>query len=669
MIWNGYTPATVLPVVAVLGVILVILYLLRVRRRVRVVPYLGLWKQVAFRRRKWVEHVRRAVSLLLWLLMAALVALALMDPRVEEDNEARRHVVVVIDTSASMGAAYDGEGCSTRFECAIRDARTYVDNMTLTDRMTIIEAAGNVHATGPFTDDQRVLHDALDRLSVRAASADIGDAMKLAAQLSQGRASAQILLLSDGQFAPDEADVSSIPLTVALEQKTYGEPAQNLAIEAFNVRRYIANRLAFEAFLRIRNGFDRPVTAKVRIYNLAQDAQKLTDNATVIAEKTLTLAAGTAEVRLYDNLTLTAGRMAVRVTVIDPADAGDILSEDDIAYARVPDFARPDILAVTPGNLYLEAALLLNENYRVHIVRPEAVATDGRLDLATLAAAHDLVILDNSYHNLPAVDHADAPGRVLWINPRSGETPFAQKSVSDPVIERVNPRHAVSRWLSLKNLNIREAGVFQNVKSDDMILRAIEGPLIVSHRTETQRMLAVGFSLVESDLIFRVALPVLLINAVDWFMDEGGEPVLARQTGEAWHIRVPEGMSKATLTLPSGRTRDSIPAYNSQMTIYGDEAGIYVLRDENNAARTYEFAANFANPEESDMARPQVRIQTAHHPHPTILDDAPVDSPDALLSLLSRLPASAQNIWILALLLVGGLLFVEWLTWHRRWTV
>lgn len=669
MIWNGYTPTTLLPVVAVIAVILLILYLLRVRRRAQTVPYLGLWKQVAFKRRKWVEYVRRIVSLLIWLLIVGLVALALMDPRVEEDNAARRHAVLVLDTSASMGAAYDGDGCSTRFECAIRDAHTFVDNMTLTDRMTIIEAAGNVHATGPFTEDKRTLHAALDALSVHAASDDMASALKLANQLSQGRAAAQIVLLTDGQFDEKDADVSDIPLTVALEQKTYGEPAQNLAIEAFNVRRYIANRLAFEAFIRVHNGFDVPVTAKLEIYNLVENAQKWTPNATVIAEKTLTLASGESEVRLYDDLTLTSGRMAARVRIVDPQDAKDILPEDDVAYARVPDFARPDILVVTPGNLYLEAALLLNENYRVKIVRPDALSAGGKLDVAPLAASHDIVILDNSYRNLPELEHTDAAGRIFFINPRQGEAPFSQTTVTDPVVERVNLRHAVSRWLSLKNLNIKEASVFNHVKSDDMILRAIEGPLVVSHKTDTQRTLAVGFSLVESDLIFRVALPVLMINAVDWFMDEGGEPVLAKTTGDAWHVRVPEGMSRARLQLPSGRTRDGIPAYGDQMTIYGDEAGIYVLRDEEKPARTYEFAANFANEKESDMKRPQVRIKTMHHPVPTVLEATPVESPDALLSLLSRLPSSAQNIWMIALLLVGGLLFVEWLTWHRRWTV
>jgi len=669
MFWNGYTPLTLLPFVAGTAIILIILYLLRVRRRTVVVPYLGIWKNVNAKRRKWLDTFKRIMSCLIWIVIACLVALALMDPRVEEDETATRHVVLVVDTSASMGAQMDGEDCNTRLECALKEAHEAVDRMMLTDRMTIVEASGNVHASGPFTSDKDKLHDVLNKLKPRAASAQLNQAVQLAAQLTQSRENPEIVFFSDGQFEKSEIDDAKIPISVAFAQKNYGESAQNLSIESFNVRRYIANRLAFEVFLSVHNGFDVPVSAKIQIYNLDEGSRTLPENATVIAEKTLTLASGASEVRIYDNITLSASRMAARIIIEDPADVIDVLPDDNIAYARVPDFARPDILTVTPGNLFLEAALLLNENYRVRIQKPESLLINGKLDLAQLASAHDIVILDNSYHNLPELTNTDTDGRVFFINPRAGETPFKQSDVKDPVVERVNNKHAVSRWLSLKNLNIGNASVFKNVKTDDMVLRAIEGPLIVSQKSDTRRTLAVGFSLVESDLIFRVALPVLIINAIDWFMDEGGDPVLAYETGNAWHVRVPAGMNAATLTTPSGSIRTKIPAYEQIMTVYGDEAGIYQLKDDNNPSRVFEFAANFANARESDLSRKPTVLRTDFHATPSILTDTPQAEPDALLAFLSKLPSSAQNIWVLALLLIAFGLFVEWFTYHRRWSV
>ena len=672
MIWNGYTPATLTPFIVAIVVIVGILYLIRSRRKTLVVPYLGLWKNVASKHKKWVDYLKRLISFLLWCIIALLIALALMDPRVEENTEASRHIIIVMDTSASMAASYNGDDCNTRFECAIKEAREAIDRMTPADRATIIEAAGNVQAVTPFTDDKTLLQKHLDSLSVRAASDSVSQAIALASQLTKDRKNTEIVLYTDGQFSPDQSErysTNTIPADTAFIQKTFGTPAENLSIESFNVRRYISNRLAFEAFLSVHNGFNVPVKAKLEIYNLAEDALTLNNQASVISEKELTLASGSSEIRIYNNLMLTAGRMAAKITIIDPKDTEDILPDDNIAFARVPDFARPEILCLTPGNLYLEAALLLNENYRVKIEKPEKYLKDGKLPLAELNAAHDIVILDNSYNDLPPVDSKDAAGRTLYINGRDGEIPFKQTTVKDPVVERANNKHTVARWLSLKNLNVSQSHIFKNIKSDDIVLRSIEGPMIVSQKTDTNRALAIGFSLVESDLIFRVALPVLIINAVDWFMDENNDPVLAFETGKAWHVQVPAGMNTATLMQPNGSTREHIPAYAQMMTIYGDQAGIYRLVDDQNPKRSYEFAANFANASESDLSRVQTDLNNDIHPRPSILEDSPEEAPDALLQLLSHLPSSAQNIWMIALLIAAMLLFGEWLTYHRRWTV
>ena len=106
MIFNGYTFQTLLPFLAILAVIIAVLYLLRVRRRSVPVAYIGLWREVLEKssHRRFHDWLKRFISFLLCMLVIALIALALMDPRQEEDNSARRHAVFIIDTSASMAA-------------------------------------------------------------------------------------------------------------------------------------------------------------------------------------------------------------------------------------------------------------------------------------------------------------------------------------------------------------------------------------------------------------------------------------------------------------------------------------------------------------------------------------------------------------------------------------
>ena len=678
MIFNGYTPNTLLPVLAAIAVIVLILYLLRVRRRRVSVPYIGLWREVVTKsHRGWQEWVRRLVSFLLCMLVVGLIALALMDPREEEDTTARRHAIFIVDTSASMAAAAaaENEGCDTRLSCALRDAGELIRHMGPTDRAVIIEASGIVSAiSGPFQADRSALQRALRGLKPRATAADMSKALELAAHLAEGRENPEIYLFTDGQFADADALSELLPTRAAFEQKTYGTPSGNLSIEAFNVRRYIANRLGFEVFFRAHNGFEMPVKARLRIYDLPEsertfDASRQHD---VVAEKILTLSKGESELRIYDNLTLRSGRMAATLEILDPQNLVDPMPMDDIAYARIPDYARPDIACITPGNLYLEAALLMHENYRVQFIRPDSPEirnAASQIDLAALTAAHDIVILDNSYRNLPPVAAGDWAGRAIFINPEPG-IPLASKTVDAPLIERVNSRNPISRWLSLKNLNIAQSHVFSGVSGNDLVMRAIEGPLIASHKTDAQRYMAVGFSLVESDIIFRVALPILFINAIDWLMDENDLPLRAFPTGAAWHVPIPGASGRVDVVLPDGSELAQLPVYDGTASIYGEASGFYRVKNAGPQGRDYEFAANFANAAESRLDRTPAVLAGPTVLRPTLGDEVPDDEQSSLiLNLLSRLPESSQYIWVLALLIAMGILSIEWITYHRRWTV
>ncbi len=676
MNFNGYTPQTLAPVLIAIAIIVAILYLIRVRRRRVEMPYIGLWREVMVKSsyRRWHDWLRRFISFLLWMIVAALIALALMDPREEEDDTAKRHAVLIIDSSASMMSHEKDSDCGTRFECAIKDARELIDNMQAGDRAVIIQSGGIVSAvSGPFNADKSLLDRTLRDLRPTATSTEIDKAIALANNLLRDKDNAEIYLFTDGQFENPEELSNQIPRSTAFEQRTFGAPNGNLYIEAFNVRRYISNRLAFEVFFKVHNGFENPVTAKLRILSLGDNEQTLdtTREHEVLSEKTLTIASGSSELRLYENLTLGSSRMAA-VVELESTELTDTLPADNVAYARIPDYAKPNILCITPGNLFLEAALLLNENYRVSFVKPDDATirnAEGQIELSRLATASDIVILDNSYNNLQNIDTSDWQGRAIFINPEDADSPFKQSQVAAPVIERVNGKHQVARWLALKNLNISRAHVFSGIRNDDMVMRAIEGPLMATRRTENQRLLAIGFSLVESDLIFRVGLPVLFINAIDWLMDENSEPTRGFATGTSFHVEVPAGISSVDVTLPDKSVIRKLPVYDGAVTIYGGQAGFYEVTPNIAVPRNLEFAANFVNPAESNLARTIAEIHGRDYMKTTLAETP--DEPDQtwLVRLLSALPSSSQYLWVLALLIALGLITVEWLTYHRRWTV
>lgn len=673
MIFNGYTPSEILPFFAAAATFIAILYILRTRRRKLTVPSLGIWSQIASKAKlKHIEWIKRIVSFFICMAILAFLAVALLDPRYDDSANATRHAVIILDTSASMMAAMpQPSDCKTRFECARRDIWQLIDQTAPSDRIAIILADDMPHAiAGAFQADKTQLHKALRQCAPKPAKANINKALQLAKHLVHTKQSPEIYLFTDGQFSQDDEFKTILNENIPFMQKTYGAPEKNIAIQAFNARRYIANRLAFEVFIKIKNDFDIPVTVSLKLYNLNENETTLAPNRThkLISQKYITLASGNSEMRIYQNLALNSHKIAAEIEITDPQNIADPLPLDNIAYAVVPGYTKPDILAVTPNNLYLQAALLLNENYRSVFITPNELPKN--ISGKQLAKNYDILIVDNSYNDIPDIDFSDFSGRAILINPNKRFSPYPQTPAENPVIERINSKHPVARWLSLKNLNVAHAEIFKNVKNDDIVLRAIEGPLIATKYENQQKFVAIGFSLVQSDLIFRVALPILFVNSIDWLINENAEPLRGFPANTAFHVQVGDAFNSASIVLPDNTIIENIQTYNGQLTFYGENVGFYDIRPKIQSARhPITVAANFFNEGESNLSSPQTIIQTSSPPPTLISTPDENSSKNFILKLLENLPESSQYIWVLALLAALAVIAVEWITYHRRYTV
>ena len=132
------------------------------------------------------------------------------------------------------------------------------------------------------------------------------------------------------------------------------------------------------------------------------------------------------------------------------------------------------------------------------------------------------------------------------------------------------------------------------------------------------------------------------------------------------HIAVTGNASHVDVTRPDGTVTQNLPVYDHSASFYGETSGFYRI---SSPEKTFEFAANFANENESNLSRQPATIQGRIHMKPTLMDEDEDEENSWLLTLLSKLPSSSQYIWVLALLIAMGLITVEWITYHRRWTV
>jgi Ca-activated chloride channel family protein len=194
--------------------IIVLLYLVRERKREQEVSAIFLWteaKALARRRRR----ISPTLLLLLQLLFAALLALALAQPRLNVAGAPPR--VFVLDASASMAALEPG---GTRLGQAVSQAQALLDGA---GEVAVVRAGLGARVVQPLTGDHEQVRQVLGALRATDAEAAVGEALSLARSLIPG---AEVHLFSDRDKPPGFTEVVTHPV---------GEDAPNVGISAFEL--------------------------------------------------------------------------------------------------------------------------------------------------------------------------------------------------------------------------------------------------------------------------------------------------------------------------------------------------------------------------------------------------------------------------------------------------
>lgn len=194
--------------------VIVLLFLIRERRRQQEVSALFLWTEAvtSARRRR---RISPALLLLLQLLLAALLSVALAQPRLRLTGVPPR--VLVIDASASMAAAGPG---GSRLAAAVAQAEALLSGA---GEVAVVRAGLGAAVVQPPTGEHARVRRALRSLLAADSSADLGAALSLARSLAPG---AELHLFSDAQPPAGFADVTV---------HAVGEARPNYGISAFDL--------------------------------------------------------------------------------------------------------------------------------------------------------------------------------------------------------------------------------------------------------------------------------------------------------------------------------------------------------------------------------------------------------------------------------------------------
>jgi hypothetical protein len=666
-------------------------YIIKMRRRRFEVPFSLLWQRVLEQRDAnalW-KQLRRLLSLLMILGIIGIMLFAALDPTLGAVDRKARSVVILFDASASM-KTMDGSdrGDKSRLDAAKDKTKRLIDGMGGGDLAMVMKVDGQATPMSRFSNDAPMLDKIVDGIAASDTPADLTRALGAAADALRDRPNPLIVLVSDGAFpeqqlglvnwspgappakpgappanrtspAPGAANAWSTKNLAAVDLSNIdvrflpvGRRGDNVGIIAFNVRRYIANKAAYEVYIEVQNFGQEPAHRQLTIYN----------GDTPVDIRKLDLAPGQRTHQIYAKLPASADdKLRASLRPVAGPGGSDPFALDDDAFALLPARTKQKVLLVGSPNLYLEGALLVYENIDL-VGRVSPAEYDARPELADVA---DVVIFDE---HTPEV-LPPPPASLLYFHPTGKASPIAVRGeITNPHVTELDEGHPVMRWLTLADVYMDKSEIFvpDARRGESAIARSVTDTVIAAKRDGKRKILAIGFSLPAqgrdsaTDLPLRVAFPMLLVNTLDWFAGDQTDLLTTYPTGR--RERVPldgvVGATEAEVRGPDGQLTHT-PVIDGLATFYGARVGYYDLAakaPDGSVLARVELAANLSSPGESDIA-PSEKLTLGGTPGKALQE------PDAFAISHSR------KLWIYLISFAAGLILVEWITYHRRITV
>lgn len=489
--------ATLLPIVAV--------YILRSRLKRRPVATLLFWDELfdEKRQRTWWQRLRHWFSLLLQLAIASTLVIALVDPLWPGQESARMQTVIVVDNSASM-AARSGNG-STRLQEATNRAKDVVRGMRDGDQVAVVTAGGVVNVAVGMTDFAPTAIEAIDAIRQTDSPTNVDEAITAAGRMMTAGANRRIVVFSDQPCENDETMGNK-----SLHRSLIGSSTGNVAITRMAIRRSLVDPIGYAAMIEVQNFSDVETECRLTI-ELAGD---------LVDVVPLKLAANEIVRKNVVDASARGGELTASVNV------DDALSVDNIARAVLPRRERiPVTLVSSLPSLYLRSVLsaIPMVDLTETTVAPDRSPTGGFLVL---------------HRGVPKVLPG---GSVLVIDPEAPSDRFHfSERVTDAIVVKQDPASPLLPHVRLTNVSL--SSVRPLVMTDESAIKLLIGAsgetLMASLVDDTNRVVVLAANLDEGELPLRIAFPVMMTNAVNFFLSRSGEVQPALATGRVGKVMI-----------------------------------------------------------------------------------------------------------------------------------
>jgi hypothetical protein len=665
--------------------LLILLYLLRLKRKPVPVPSTFLWKKSvedlsANRLLRW---LRANVLLLLQLLAALAIIYGVLGPRLHGALGGGRHYILLLDNSLSMAAT---DVAPDRLAWAKAEALKEIDAATDSDFGMVVAFSDEAEIRQSYTGNRAALRKAVQGVGPTNRVTRLDEALGLAASLAnpdrstenevaaprdpepgkerqyvaaEGMA-ADVHLYSDGKFPP-VADFALANLNLIYHVPPAASDAgesNNVAVVRLDAERDADDSSTVTVRAAVRNYRPTPADVRVRLDLRGAGGGLVGSYDEAAKSRSPVPARGVrADVRFTLSDIPAAADLILHLRVEGAADA---LPADDEAWLVLGVVRKAKVLVIGPPNPRLRdafdaPALKKVADFAYH--GPEAAAdADPRGPLARAREGRfDLVVFDRC--GPPNVDALPAANAFFVGHPPPG---VAATSVAGPSVRGWDARHPVMQGLrALDEVDVAEA--FALAELPPRTRRLMEGDrnlvLLAAVPRGAYTDLVLTFPLMSSDgqwntnWPLKLSFPLFLRNVLMTLgnvRDAGAEnPV---RPGQVKPIRA-GGAAEIRVTKPDGSAVTVERGPRAEFAVTGtDQLGVYAVRwaDPGGEEGGRRFAVNLFDPLESDLAP---------------VKDVTVGAQTVTAGEVRRPPVELWKVPVLVGLLV---LVAEWWVWNRR---
>ncbi len=385
-----------------------------------------------------------------------------------------------------MGGVTEAGG-STRLDIAKAEVEQLIDGLQGDQRLAIIGVTATARRLTEFTNNKRILRDALSKLEVSDVPGQLEDAMRMTLALSRSENIESVLVYSDGNFPPRV----DFELPFQLNYQLIPAAGQNIGVTGFNARR--SQTTDWDVFVRVGGQPPEEMGADIQLFQ----------NGEQIAEETVVISKATGSQRLSFSVS-SPGVSSLEVRL--KPDTFDSLQADNTAFLELPEGRKLRVYAHQDLGTWRHAISALAD-----------------LDLYPMADGSEPSSLDVLITDKSEDLEKDASVRCFiglvppelseLIEESEGETELVDWNRTEPLLQHVQLAN-----VSMLDPPVRKEGVVDNDIEEfgyEILAWGDNGPLLLKQRDGIKLTYYFLFHTDNSTLPYRLAFPITVQNTIN----------------------------------------------------------------------------------------------------------------------------------------------------------